>query len=269
MTALAATFHDPDGRALPLLRAHAGRLAAYAAVAVAATPETASAAVALLRAAGARLVPGGSRIGVARRHALAAASHAADGDMLCIDFDRWLVWADTGPDELADLPRRLSARRPPPWYVAVGRTRRAWDTHPLVQRACEDATNRALAAAIGRPVDATAGCCWLSPAGVRLVLAHSTEPTNATDLEWPAIVLRHDSRRFAAVRVDGLAFETPAFYGAEVAAAGGPAAWVAQTYDRPEVWAARLRLAAASTAALARVLAAGPVIPSPWPARGR
>ncbi len=257
MTALAATLHDPDGRMLPLLRRHAPVLGRYAAVAVAATPETQPEVVDLLRANGANVLRGGPHVGTGRRDAVAAASRVADGDVLCIDFDRWLFWAETHPEELAALPARLAARRPRPWYVAVGRTRRAWETHPAAQRACEGPTNRTLSLATGRTLDATAGCSWLAPEGVRLVLAASTEESNATDLEWPAIILRHDPRRLGFVRVEGLAFETATFYPREVTAAGGVGAWVAQTYDRPEVWAARLRLAADSAAALARVLAAG------------
>ncbi|MBA3414705.1 MAG: hypothetical protein H0U10_05720 [Chloroflexia bacterium] len=254
MTALAATLHDPAGRMLPLLKRHAPALAAYAAVAIAITPETDDRVAAVLRANGGNLLRGGSEVGRGRRDAVAAASRVVDGDVLCVDFDRWLFWIETHPDELLALPARLAARRPRPWYAAVGRSRRAWETHPAAQRACEGPTNRALSLAAGRILDATAGCCWLAPDGVRLVLAASTEASNATDLEWPALVLRHDRRRLGFVRVEGLAFETAAFYPREVKTAGGVTAWIAQTYDRPEVWAARLRLAADSAAALTRVL---------------
>ena len=256
MTALAATLHDPAGRMLPLLKRHAPALGRYAAVAVAATPQTRPDVVDLLLASGAHVLRGGPEVGKGRRDAVAAASRVADGDVLCVDFDRWLFWAETEPHELVALPARLTARRPRPWYVAVGRSRRAWESHPAVQRACEGPTHRALSLAAGRTMDATAGCCWLAPEGLRIVLASSTEASNATDLEWPAILLRLDPRRLGFVRVEGLAFETAAFFPREVAAAGGGAAWIAQSYDRPEVWAARLRLAADSTAALARVLAA-------------
>jgi hypothetical protein len=257
VTSLAATLHDPDGRSLPLLRRHGHVLATYSAAAVAATDETDEDVLAALIACGALVVPGGPLVGRARLNALAAASRVADGDVVAIDFDRWLVWADTHPEELLALPRRLAARRPAPWYACVGRTARAWRTHPRVQRACEDATNRALSLAAGRTLDATAGCCWLAKEGVRIVLAHSTEPTNATDLEWPAFVLRHDPKRLVGARVEGLAFETAAFYPDEITAAGGQAAWVAQAYERPEAWATRLGLAADSAAALTRVLAGG------------
>ncbi|MDP9366607.1 MAG: hypothetical protein M3Q10_20665, partial [Chloroflexota bacterium] len=114
--------------------------------------------------------------------------------------------------------------------------------------------NRALSLAVGRRLDATAGACWLSPEGAELVLRGSIEASNATDLEWPALVHRADPRRLAFVALDGLAFETAAFFPAEVAAAGGEAAWIDDRYERPEVWRDRLTLAADSVAALCRVL---------------
>ncbi|MCC6313294.1 MAG: hypothetical protein IT337_04730, partial [Thermomicrobiales bacterium] len=217
MTALAATVHDPAGRFFPLLERHGEALAGYAAVGAVVTSATNGRVRARLERCGAVVVPGGERIGQNRRAALATALAAADGDdVLCIDFDRWLFWADTFPDELVTLPGRLRRRVPAPWLVSVGRTRRAWRTHPRVQRECEAATNRVLSLAAGRSIDATAGCCWLAPEGARRVLAESIEPTNATDLEWPALMLRDRPERFGFVRVDGLAFETAALHPDEI-----------------------------------------------------
>ncbi len=253
MTALAATLHDPEGRLLPALRERVDRLAGYRRVCVAATEATDAQVVALLRDRGVIVVPGDARVGEARRAALRGA--VGDGNaILACDFDRWLHWAGRFPEELAATPARLARRRPPPWYACLGRTARAFATHPAVQRAAEGATNRALSLALGRRLDATAGACWLAPAGAALVLRESVEATNATDLEWPALVYRTDPRRLAFLAVEGLEFETAAFFAEEVAAAGGEAAWVRDRYDRPEVWRDRLRLAADSVAAACRVL---------------
>jgi hypothetical protein len=199
-------------------------------------------------------VPPGA-VGNARRAALASASeHAPECGVLACDFDRWLHWARFHPDELARLPQRIAAIRPEPWFVCVGRTERAFATHPRAQRDPEAATNHALELAVGFPVDAVSGACWLTPKAVSLVLAHSCEMTAATDLEWPAIVFRHDRTRLSAISVEGLEFETPTFFPEEVAQAGGRERWIVQTYERPDVWADRLMLAALSVSALARTL---------------
>ncbi len=257
MTCLAATLHDPDGRLLPALDRQADHLVGYEAVAVAATPQTDPRLLARLRQLGVLVVPGEARVGVSRRTALRAARGAAGGDVLACDFDRWLHWSGRFPEELAGVPGRLRRRRPAPWYACLGRTARAFASHPPVQRVAERATNRVLSLLAGRRLDAVAGACWLSAEGAELILQRSVEPTNATDLEWPALVLRVDSRRLAALACEGLEFETAGFHGDEVAAAGGEAAWIRERYERPEVWRDRLRLAADSAAAACRVLGDG------------
>lgn len=201
---------------------------------------------------------GSGQIGTGRRWALRAAFEAGFDAFLYCDFDRWLHWAGRFPEELAGVPARLSARRPLPWYACLGRTARGYATHPYVQRLTERATNHAFGRAIGRRIDATAGACWLSRGGAALVLQESRELTNATDLEWPAIVFRADRRRLAYLATEGLEFETAEFFQRESAAAGGEAAWVRARYERPDVWLARLRLTTDSIRAAHDVLAAAP-----------
>lgn len=256
MTLLAATIHDPDGRLRRALEERGGHLAQYAGVAVAVTPETDGRLADRLRERGATVVAGSEAIGTSRRAALRAAA-VIGGDVLYCDFDRWLHWAGRFPDELAAVPGRLERRRPRPWYACLGRTARAFASHPPVQQAAERATNRALSFYAGRRLDAVAGACWLSPAGVEVILRGSIEATNATDLEWPALILRAEPARLAALACEGLEFETATFAGDEIEAAGGEAAWLRRRYDRPEVWRDRLRLAVDSVAAACRVLGDG------------
>jgi hypothetical protein len=148
---------------------------------------------------------------------------------------------------------RLGGRGVPPWYVCLGRTARAFATHPAAQRLPETATNRALSVAAGRSLDAVSWAAWLTPEAVAIILAGSHEPTAATDLEWPALILRRDPSRLRGLRCEGLEWETPDFHAEEIAA-GGLAAWIRTNYDTPAMWATRLRLAAASGVALERVL---------------
>jgi hypothetical protein len=239
-------------------------LRAYSLVVVAMTATTDARLATTLEQLGAHIVPGG-QAGEGRRAALTAAGPDQPALFSC-DFDRWLHWARFWPDELAALPTRVArlaeGKRIPPWYVCLGRTARAFATHPDAQRLPETATNRALSVAAGRPLDAVAGAAWITPEAAQIILADSREPTAATDLEWPALILRHDPGRLRGLRCEGLEWETPDFHAAEIAAAGGLAAWTRATFDTPTMWAARLRLAATSGAALERVLAADPDIPA-------
>jgi hypothetical protein len=158
------------------------------------------------------------------------------------------------------VARLGSRRRTPPWYVCLGRTARAFGTHPAAQRLPETATNRALSVATGRPLDAVAGAAWLTPEAAQIVLAGSREPTAATDLEWPALILRHDPSRLRGLRCEGLEWETPDVHAEEIAAAGGLEPWTRATFDTPQMWAARLQLASTSASALERVLRDGALL---------
>lgn len=252
--ALSATLHDPAGAALPLIEAATACLAWYPRVAIAVTANTDPRTVTRLVELGATVTPGGLA-GESRRAALTAAGDGWPAWFAC-DFDRWLHWAVHWPVELAALPARiahLGVARTPPWYVCLGRTERAFQTHPAVQRLPETATNHAIALAARRPLDAVAGAAWLTAEARQIVLAQSIETTAAADLEWPALILRQAPERLSGLRCEGLEWETPDFHPSAIAAAGGRAAWERATYDTPAMWAARLELAAASTAALMRV----------------
>jgi hypothetical protein len=257
-----ATLNDPRGVFLPLidheLAAVRTALGSYLLVVIAATPTTDARLTTRLAQLGARIVPGG-QAGESRRAALTAAEDQSA--YFSCDFDRWLHWVRFWPQELASLPARLTrfsgGKRSSPWYVCLGRTARAFATHPAAQRLPETATNGALAAAAGRPLDAAAGAAWLTPGAVEIILTGSREPTAATDLEWPALILREDPGRLRGLRCEGLEWETPDVHAAEIIAAGGQTAWTHATFDTPAMWAARLRLAAASGAALERVLNQG------------
>jgi hypothetical protein len=252
---LLSTVHDPHGHLLPAIQRWSPALEAYGAVYVTVTTATDEGVLRELRGRGVEVETAATGlIGESRRRALHAGYAAKHTRFLYCDFDRWLHWICHFTDELKNLPHCIARCDPSPWYVCLGRSTRAFATHPTVQRLAEGATNRALSLAVGQRIDATAGACWLSQEGAELVLAGSSEPTNATDLEWPALIHRADPRRLASIVVEGLEFETAGSAASAIAAAGGRTAWMRATYDRPEVWAARLRLAADAVAALARVL---------------
>ena len=256
--ALATTVHDPDSRLVDLLRRHADALrGSYSVSTAAVTRQTSEATNHALQAAGITpVIEDGRGVGEARRTAVRAVAAAGATSILYCDLDRWLHWREIWPQELVDLPARIEGSRPVPLYACLGRTTRAFGTHPKVQVACEDATNRAVSASFRRRCDVTAGAAWLSQEGAQLVLARSVEPSNATDGEWPAICWRHDPRRVLQSWCEGLEFETATFFQAEVEASGGRDAWVRQMYDTAEAWAARLTLASATVSAFVRVMSA-------------
>lgn len=256
--ALAATLHDPHAAMLPFLDRDgvSTALGRYSAVSIAATVVTDARVTDRLAGLGVNIVEGGMT-GIARRAALAAIpSGLASAN---IDFDRWLHWQVAWPGELEHLGARIervvAGQQLSPWCIPLGRTDRAFATHPAVQRLPETATNRALSLAAGKPLDAVAGAVWLSDEGREIVLAASVEESAATDLEWAGLILRQDPERLLGLQFEGLEWETPDFHADAISAAGGLEAWLQQTYDTSAMWTERLQLAAASVSALQRVLA--------------
>lgn len=255
--ALVSTLHDPDGACLPFLDRNDVKAALewYPVVSVAATVATGAKVTARLQDLGVQVVAGGPT-GVARRAALAAIPPGLSSSN--IDFDRWLHWLTAWPDELGSMSARIervvARQRAAPWCIVLGRTARAFATHPQVQRLPETATNRTLSLVAGKSLDAVSGAVWLSPEARELILASSIEESAATDLEWAGLVLRQDPARLHGLRFEGLEWETPDFHAAAISDVGGLEAWVRETFDTPEMWTSRLQLAAASVSALQRVM---------------
>lgn len=255
--ALVATLHDPQAASLPFLDRQdvVAALGWYPVVTVAATVATDAQVIERLQGLGVQVVEGGPT-GIARRAALQAIP--ADLASSNIDFDRWLHWRMFWPEELEQLPNRIerviARHKVTPWCILLGRTARAFATHPQVQRLPETATNRTLSLAAGKTLDAVSGAVWLSPEGRDIVLASSIEESAATDLEWAGLIMRQDPARLHGLRFEGLEWETPDFHAAAIADAGGLEQWVRVTFDTPAMWTSRLQLAAASVSALQRVL---------------
>lgn len=254
-TTLITTVHDPERRLLPRLLAHANQLSAYSASYAFVTDVTDKEVVTALRGAGVDVVVGPSgSAGRGQRSVLRRAAEDRHDDIFCCDLDRWLHWANSFPMELTRLPDIMATVHPHAWYTCLGRSPRAFATHPAAQQHPEAVTNRALSSVAGRSLDATAGASWIRLPAAELILQGSSCTTKATDLEWPGLVLRSEPDRVTGAVVEGLEFETSGYHADAIAAAGSLDAWLRDTYDRPEVLRGRLLLAAESIDALMRVM---------------
>lgn len=253
--ALVTTVHDPEHRLLDHIRLGIEGLRAYAAVYAFVTEVTDVSVIEFLRKSNVKIqlgpvgIPGGGQ-----RRALATAAGNGHDDYFVCDFDRWLHWQATWNDELVNLPETMRSRHDRAWYVCLGRTVRALNTHPDAQILPETATNRAISVVAGKHLDATAGAAWIRADGARIILDGSIETSKATDLEWPALILRHERSRLDGAFMEGLEFETADAYGLEIELAGSLDAWMRQSYDRPAILRQRLQLAADSVSALERVM---------------
>jgi len=258
--ALAVTVHEPDGRLLPLLDAQLPALAArYAALVALCSSQTHPRILALLRAQGTLVHvdeeerSGILGIGVVRREALRAGLEAGTTHIHLCDFDRALHWMARHAAELEQVTGGLTRYD----LLVLGRTHRAWATHPAYQTETEALFNRVFFLATRLPWDVGAGSRGVSRQAAERLLTLSTDPTVGVDGEWPLLLLQADAGSEPAFRLgyracEGLEFETADRFGPEIQAAGGYAAWLARLEADPRRWAFRLQVAHLVAAAIAR-----------------
>lgn len=238
--ALVGVMHDPDGR---LYRTMCGvlprLLSLFAANYVVVSASTRWEVTEELTRLGIRTqreeMPG---VGAARRQAVALARRGGHTAMLYCDLDRSLHWAQHYPVELAATRDSVGAVE----FLVVGRTARAFATHPRVMTETEALANHVFALAHGRVWDLCAAACGLSAQAADVVLRESRVVGFGTEAEWPVLALRHGLTA-GYVAVEGMEYETPDRFPEEVAAAGGLAAWTEVQSLAPANWVQRLGLA--------------------------
>lgn len=241
---LACPHHDADGRlydqtrrVLPRLRQLFGGLAIHA------THTTRERSLELLREAGALTrqvdVAGHLQLGLPRRGAIDLALMLDADWILCCDFDRALHWAECYPDELAAMIGRL----PEHDLTVLGRTERAFFSHPRIQTDTEAIVNQVFAAVSGWSWDITAAARGLSRRAASAILTGCPDTTIGTDASWPLFLRRTGGMTIGYIVTEGLEYETPDRHQDEIAAAGGLDVWRAQLDADPRNWAQRLDMA--------------------------
>ncbi|NLE75764.1 MAG: hypothetical protein GX605_03285 [Chloroflexi bacterium] len=243
---LAVTHHDSDGRWMSPVAEHLpAALTLYAGAVAVCSRETPPEAMRQLRSLGVLAQidnhPGGpARLGEVRRRVLRLALESGAAHIHFCDLDRALHWATFHPEELRQVVEEM-----PAWdFWVLGRTPRAFASHPPDQTLTESLANTVFGMATGLTWDLLAASRGISASAARWLLAHSQEPTFGTDAEWPLLLRAAGGFRVGARECDGLSFETADVYPQEVAAAGGRDAWRLQRSQSPQVWAQRLQYAA-------------------------
>lgn len=245
---LATTHHDPQGRLYgQLRRLLPGLTRHFAALVVNAGPDVHPPTLTLLQAAGARVdleertfaADGVPLLGVTRRTVVQSALRCDTPLILYCDCDRVLHWLDRYPDELAALLPRLAEVD----FTVLGRTPRAFASHPRIQTQTEQIINELYVTLSGRTWDVTAAARGLSRAAAQALVAHSTDDTLGVDATWPLLIQHRGGFTMTEIKTEGLEFETADQYPDEVAAAGSVEAWKVQLDADPRRWAFRLNVA--------------------------
>ena len=245
--ALAVTYHDPEGRmheqikrVLPVLTE------AFGGLAVRASHGAHAPSLALLAQAGAIIAHGSPeqaierfKLGQARRDALALALQVDCPFILNCDCDRALHWAERYPQELAQVVARVTDYD----FTVLGRTPRALDSHPRIQRDTEAIVNHVFATISGHAWDVTAATRGLSRRAAKVILTGCPDEEVSTDVSWPLFLEHTGGFSLGYIATEGMEFETADRYSKEVTQAGGLAQWLARLDTDPRNWAHRLDMA--------------------------
>jgi hypothetical protein len=253
--ALTMPVHQPDERLLGLMERHLPTLAdCYAALSAYCSQKTHPTIVSLLRQHGAEVQvnedgSGGIHdIGQVRRKAIRAGLRAGTSHLQMCDFDRAIHWMAYWPQEMEAVAADVLNYD----LLVLGRTDRAWATHPPYQAETEPLFNKVFALASGRSWDVGAGSRGLSRRAAETLLEISQEMTVGVDAEWPLLLMNRDGFRVGYRACEGLEFETADRFRAEIEAAGSYHAWEAQVSADPQRWVFRLEVALLISEAVVR-----------------
>jgi len=255
LVTLTATVHQPDERLVGMIDTYLPALVdRFMALVARCSSKTHPAVLDCLTSHGVTIKLGQDRpesvhnIGAVRKEALLAGLSVGSPYLQLCDFDRAIHWVAHYPGELDEVIRSI----PDHDLLVLGRTERAWATHPPYQAQTEPLFNRVFALVTGLPWDVGAGSRGFSQRAAEMVLQESVEQTVGTDAEWPLLALDQDGYRTGFRACEGLEFETADRFGPEIEAAGGYEAWEARMSAEPQTWVFRLELALLIAKAAAR-----------------
>ncbi len=245
--ALAVAHHDPEGRLYDQMARMLPHLSQfYCHITAIVTPAIFHATRDLLQQAGVTiyhpetpLPTGVEHLGRARFLAVEKGLHNAPEatHVHYCDFDRVLHWAEFHGAEL----RRVLAACTRADFTVLGRTPRAFASHPRVQRDTEALINHTFGLASGHDWDVTAGSRGVSRRAADR-LAACGDDTIGVDCSWPLFLQQHDDLQMHYIPTEGLEFETLDRYGDQIAELGGADAWIARMDGDVAIWLHRLEL---------------------------
>ncbi len=246
--ALATTYHDPQGVLYAQLAQHLPWLQQlFTGIAVNASPELHLPTVKLLREAGVDLVQepravqqdGVPALGQVRRAVVGQALSLKTAVVMYCDGDRLLHWAERYPDELAAVVGQLSTHD----FTILGRTERAFASHPRIQSETEVLINKMYTQLSGYNWDITAAARGFSRAAAQAIVDRCLDDSIGVDASWPLFLQQAGGFTMTTIATEGLEFETATQYPTAVAAAGGEESWKAGLDADPNRWAFRLNVA--------------------------
>lgn len=201
--ALLSACHDPIGKNIALYRSVKKSLnGIYSGIFMTVSDETNIDLVNELRDGGVkiRVIPKKGAAN-ARREVLKSGLDEDFKHYHYCDFDRLLSWIDKYPDELIRTVNIISKYQ----FLILGRTERAFYTHPAEWIETEKITNKIFSLEFGQEVDITAGSSGFSRESALLINKYSS--AKMTDAEWPMIIHRIAKLQVEYQPTEGLEYD--------------------------------------------------------------
>ncbi|MEM7132659.1 MAG: hypothetical protein AAF702_40530 [Chloroflexota bacterium] len=174
-----------------------------------------------------------------RRNLMALGLRTDSSFLMYCDGDRFLHWLEHYPDELAAVIKRI----PEHDFTVLGRTERAFQTHPDVQYDTERIINKVFGRISGHAWDVTAAARGMSRAAAKLLVDESEDDTFGNDASWPLLIQQAGNFTMTEIKTEGLEFETAEKFADASAMAGGAVQWKARLDNDPRHWIHRLNIA--------------------------
>lgn len=253
--ALATTYHDPYGILHDQLEHHLPQLQQFfAGIAANVSPDLHPPTMELLRRAKVKVVEqkrqmqkdGVPALGQVRRSVVNQALKLDTPFVMYCDGDRILHWVECYPDELATVIKQVTDHD----FTILGRTPRAFGSHPRNQYDTEVLINNLYARLSGYRWDITAAARGLSRRAAQAIVDGCPDNSIGVDASWPLFLQRIGGFALTMIETEGLEFETATQYPKAVQAAGGEDAWKAQLDADPQRWIFRLDVAKAEIEAM-------------------
>lgn len=255
---LASTLHSPNRETLKYVRNSLNlQKKIFSSINIVATDNSNKDLLSYLKKASVNLTTIKSKYGGSSNHRklvinLALKNTPRAKFVLYIDYDRLLHWIKSYQQELINLLHTFPKTYD---FLSIGRTKRAFLTHPKIQQEAEDWTNNELNKLFKANLDTTSGCYILSKKLANVVLKEGSDNNwvFVTDGEWPAISLKNNLK-IKGVGVEGLEFETPDFYKDEIKKAGSYQKWLKKYYETSRAKKFRWKIAEETLTAAKKVL---------------
>ena len=238
---LISTLHDPESRLYSLIEDKIVKLKSlFDNIIVCVTQKTGDNIINILQTNKIHVISyPGIKIIETYRKAIKKGLELAESNkkLFCIDFDRLLHWILEFPDELEEIITENCKSD----FTIVGRTKRAFETHPTAMRETESIVNNLGSQLVNtnQNFDIISACWIFTKELASSLLKLKLESYTGFYCIWPLYLWKIAPTK-AYIEVNGLEYETPDRFVQEIEA-NGYESWL-NSIDTPIEWRRRVNI---------------------------